>query len=158
MDEVSLIRLAQVHPKLQNLAKEMDVYLASQGIQIRVVQGFRTFKQQADLYAQGRTTPGHIVTDAPPGYGYHEYGTAIDCVPGIRGSTLWQPNWNIESPDYPTMVRVGTGLGLVSGSTWKLRDWPHFQLGGELPVSPTDEMRSCLEQKGLQAFWAEFVK
>jgi hypothetical protein len=41
-------------------------------------EGFRSFERQADLYAQGRSVPGAIVTQAPPGKSMHNYGLASD--------------------------------------------------------------------------------
>lgn len=42
------------------------------GHTISFVQIWRSADTQAALYAQGRTTPGRIVTNAPPGYSPHE--------------------------------------------------------------------------------------
>ena len=157
MDSISQVRLQQVHPQLGAIIAQMDSSLTMQGIEIRVVQGLRTMAEQAALYAQGRTTPGEIVTDAQPGYSYHNFGTAVDLIPGLRGKTPWEPNWDWQHPDFQTMIRVGIGLGLVSGSTWEtFKDYPHFQLPG-LTVTPTQDMRDCITQGGLQAFWDEFV-
>lgn len=159
MDLVSVPRLAQVHPKLQALVKQMDVQLESRGIVFRIVQGLRTWAQQQALYDQGRKTSGQVVTDAPPGYSYHEYGTAVDLIPGLRGKDMWAPNWEPTSPDFQLMIKTGIDLGLVSGFTWvHIKDYPHFQLGGGLPDSPTEEMRDCLEKNGLTAFWEQYVK
>lgn len=156
MNATSLARLAQLHPKLQGLINSMDLALTLEGIQIEIVQGLRTFADQAELYAQGRTSPGKIVTEARPGYSYHNFGVAADLVPGIRGEAAWTPNWDPESADFATMIRVGIGLGLVSGSEWTFKDYPHFQLAG-LPVTPTDQMRECLSEKGIEGFWEQFV-
>lgn len=43
-----------------------------------VTEGFRSPERQAQLYAQGRTTPGEIVTKARAGESAHNYGLAAD--------------------------------------------------------------------------------
>lgn len=40
--------------------------------------GYRSFEEQDALYAQGRTTPGDIVTNAKGGESAHNYGCATD--------------------------------------------------------------------------------
>jgi len=46
--------------------------------EITIISTLRTFKMQDDLYAQGRTTPGTIVTAAKGGQSYHNYCLAFD--------------------------------------------------------------------------------
>ena len=58
-----------------------------------VVQGRRTIAEQNSLYAQGRTAPGNIVTNAQGGSSAHNFGLAVDMVP-IKDNTLW---W--DAPD-----------------------------------------------------------
>lgn len=177
MDTVSLQRLSQVHPLLQAKIRAMDEALTAQGIVIRVTQGLRTKDDQDHLYAKGRTDaslkaqgfpdsliaeindddPGHDteakVTNAPGGYSMHNFGLAVDCIPGIRGKNPWEPNFDAKHPDFAAMIAAGEAQGLVSGSTWKsIPDKPHFQLAG-LPITPNQAMRDLLAQRGMQAVW-----
>lgn len=154
MDAISEERLQQVHPMLADKTRAMAAALEQQGIIIRVVQGLRTIQQQNALYAEGRTTPGEKVTNAIGGYSWHNFGLAVDCIPGIRGEDPWQPNWDARHPDFAAMIAAGEAQGLVSGSSWKsMPDEPHFQLAG-IPVSPTDETRDVIMQSGMEAVWA----
>ncbi|MGN7308723.1 M15 family metallopeptidase, partial [Bacillus subtilis] len=41
------------------------------GIPIVITQGLRTVAEQDALYAQGRSKPGKVVTNARGGYSYH---------------------------------------------------------------------------------------
>lgn len=165
LDQISQIRLAVVHPSLAKIIATLDVALEVQGIQFRVVQGLRTLAEQAGLFAQGRTAPGHVVTYAGPGDSWHNYGVAVDLIPGLRDESgqaelPWEPNWEPQSPDFQAMIQAGIGLGLESGSSWSVarRDYPHFQLAG-LPIAePTAEMKDCLLHQGLEKFWEEFVE
>lgn len=47
---------------------------------IQVFEALRDHKRQAELYAQGRTAPGPIVTNAAPGTSWHNFGFAVDVV------------------------------------------------------------------------------
>jgi peptidoglycan L-alanyl-D-glutamate endopeptidase CwlK len=156
MDSISESRLALVHPLLAKKVRAMAEVLAAEGIYIRVVQGLRTAAQQDELYAQGRTEPGPKVTNACGGYSSHNFGMAVDLIPGVRGVDPWKPNWSAASPDYKAMIAAGEAQGLVSGSRWKsMPDMPHFQLAG-VPVTPTDGMRAALTQ-GLAHVWNTYA-
>lgn len=149
LDAISEARLGDIYPGLAAIVRQMDVMLEQEGITFRVTQGLRSWADQAKIYAQGRTAPGTIVSNAPPGYSYHQFGTAIDVVPLVANS----PDWNIEHPSWPRIVAVGMSLGLQSGSQWQHPDWPHFQMTGSFPVSPNDEARQILLNEGIEAFW-----
>lgn len=160
MDNVSETRLSQVHPKLADLIRQLSAGLEQKGIEIRVVQGLRTWGEQDALYAQGRTTPGNIVTNAPGGTSWHNYGLAVDCVPSTQGpGTPYNPDWNPSHPDWKLMESTGEALGLVSGSTWRtIPDAPHFQLTGSLPVSPDAQTKATFlaangGDEGIKAVW-----
>lgn len=146
-------RLVGLHPELVQKINAMDAALELQGIIIRITQGLRTYAQQDALYAQGRSLPGHIVTNARGGFSAHNFGYAADLCPGIRGSEVWTPNWDAQSPDYQSMATAGLALGLVWGGNWEsLKDYPHFQLAG-CPVTPTMEMRAAYTAGGINAVW-----
>ncbi len=65
-------------PRLQQL---QDVLRQQYGLETEVESGLRSNERQAQLYAQGRTAPGPIVTYAQPGSSYHNYGAAVDLRP-----------------------------------------------------------------------------
>ena len=96
---------------------------AANGITIKVISGLRTYAEQDDLYAQGRTKPGNIVTNAKGGYSNHNFGIAFD-VGVFEGSSYLD-----ESPKYKAVGVLGNDLGLEWGGNWKtIQDEPHFQL------------------------------
>lgn len=153
MEPISELNLKFVHPWLAHCAREMNERLSAQSIPIRVVQGLRTWNDQQRDWLKGRDKDGNvtdkklIVTDAPPGHSWHQFGLAIDVCPIMF---LHLKTWGVGKPEWDNVVSVGEGLGLVSGSRWThpLKDWPHFQLTGKLPVSPDDEVRSLFKQPG----------
>lgn len=128
----------------------MAIQLEAEGIVIRVTQSLRPWATQEALYAQGRTAPGSIVTNAEPGFSWHNFGLAVDVAP-FDGAL---PDWNITHPVWQRLVSVGDSLGLLSGAEWRtFPDWPHFQLTGRFPVTPDDEVRYLFKEGGLQAVW-----
>lgn len=153
MDPISERRLSEVHPRLAALIRQLDVQHAREFPDnvLRVTQGLRTWDEQSWLYSQGRTMPGSIVTNAPAGHSMHEFGLAVDLVPLVGG----RPDWDHTHANWQRMIEIGVELGLTSGSCWQsIKDWPHLQLQGSLPVSPDDAMRSAFASGGLEAVWA----
>src|SRR5215472_5240771 len=131
----------------------MEQMLETQGIDITVAQGLRTWAEQEALYAQGRTVPGHIVTNAQGGYSWHNFGLAVDVYPENLADITAAPNidWNPDHPVWKAMEQVGVSLGLESGATWiRLVDAPHFQLRGMLQSlgAPDDNVRAVFQQRG----------
>lgn len=158
MNAVSLARLQEVHPLLSAKIQQLDSLLLGESVEIQVVQGLRSWNQQAALYAQGRTAPGPIVTNAKPGYSWHNFALAVDCVPAQAFDPEGQflPDWNPQHPAWQTMIAKGEALGLYSGAEFRtLPDYPHFQLTGRFPVSPDDEVRQLFTDGGIQAVWEE---
>lgn len=119
-DNISSQRIAALHPKvIERFTKFINDAETGLGITLRVVQGLRTISEQNVLYAQGRTTPGKIVTNAKGGSSYHNYGLAIDVVPLVNN----QPDWNY---DYSKLLPYATGL-VWGGSFKSIKDKPHFE-------------------------------
>jgi peptidoglycan L-alanyl-D-glutamate endopeptidase CwlK len=102
------------------------------GIPAVIICGTRTFAEQADIYAQGRTKPGPIVTKAAPGDSMHNYGVAIDFVvfDGVdEKGGVGQPRW--DSPLMAKAGQIALGMGLDWGGAWQtFKDTPHIQLAG----------------------------
>lgn len=114
------------HPRLQDLATKLVEECSNQGLKIKIGETLRTVAEQDNLYAQGRTKPGKIVTNASGSTysSYHQWGTAFDI---IRNDGKGAYN---ESGDFFHKVgMIGVSLGLEWGGNWKdIKDKPHFQL------------------------------
>lgn len=133
MDAASEARLARVNPQLANRIRLMAAELKKQGITIMAVSGLRTFAEQDALYAQGRTKPGSIVTNARGGQSLHNYGLAVDVVP-VNGNG--QPNWNASEATWQKIGAAGKKQGMEWGGDWKsFKDRPHFQMTAGKSVS-----------------------
>lgn len=155
MNSTSEARLQLVMPMLSDIIHQMAEILAldPEPIMLIVSAGVRTWAEQNALYAQGRTTPGKIVTNAQAGYSWHNFGCAVDCEPEIVDGEI---DWNADHPQWKRMEVVGVSLGLISGADWiRLVDAPHFQLTGRFPVTPNDEARQIFQNEGAAAFWQE---
>lgn len=114
-------RIEDLDPRVQPLALALLQACARQGILLRVTQTRRTYAEQAVLYAQGRTTPGSIVTHAPAGYSYHNFGLAFDvCQQG-------PVPYPVDSEFWERIGDTGESLGLVWGGRWKHPDRPHLE-------------------------------
>lgn len=156
MDPASESRLDAIHPTLASKIRQMADMLSAEGIQIRVTQGLRSWVQQLSLYSQGRDINGNVVdlskvvTKAPPGYSWHQFGLAVDVAP----FDVNIPDWNLNHPAWKRIVAVGESLGLFSGSEFRsFPDWPHFQFTGSCPESPDDEVRQVFKDGGTLAVW-----
>ena len=115
--------IAALQPEVRPYARSLVLKAASMGITIKVISGLRTYDEQNDLYAQGRTKPGRIVTNARGGFSNHNFGIAFDV--GVFDGASYVP----ESPRYKAVGALGSELGLEWGGNWKtIKDEPHFQL------------------------------
>ena len=74
--------------------------MAALGFQMTVTDGFRTLEKQQRLYAQGRTAPGKIVTNADgvTNVSNHQKGRAVDCCfLDAQGRPSWAESYPLES-------------------------------------------------------------
>lgn len=146
MDDVSEARLSLINPQLARLIHQLSDRLAQENITIRVTQGMRSWMEQQKDYAQGRTSPGKIITAAQAGYSWHQFGMAVDVVPMVND----EPDWN-DGAKWNRIVAIAESLGLTSGTSWG--DRPHLQLTGKFPKTPTDEVRQLYRDGGMVAVW-----
>ena len=132
-DPVTNQRISELNGTVRDRATEFINQVEQQtGIQLRVSQGLRTIEEQNALYAQGRTAPGNIVTNARGGESYHNYGLAFDVVEMVNGTT---PNWNTTLENWNRISDVGNDLGLEWGGNWtNFIDRPHFQRTSGLTI------------------------
>ncbi len=132
MDKVTMQRISNAHPRIKELLlkqyKEINNQLPK-GVRLRFSRVFSTEKEQNELYAQGRTTEGSIVTNARGGQSIHNYGLAFDIVILLdkdNNGSFEQAVWSGEH--FYKVVKYFKSKGYEWGGDWKIVDKPHFQI------------------------------
>lgn len=102
------------------------------GIDILVTSTYRDMESQNALYAQGRTAPGKIVTNAKAGDSFHNWRCAVDVVPLVNG----KPDWDGSHPIWKQVGELGKQAGLEWAGEWKsFKELAHFQYTGGLTLA-----------------------
>lgn len=133
MDKITLQRIELIHPNLRDEVREIYREICervSKKAAVRFAHTLRTFKEQAEIYAKGRTAPGKIVSNARPGRSWHNYGMAVDIVLLVGGGALWDIKTDFDGdgrPDWMEAVQVFKEYGWEWGGDWAFKDYPHFQ-------------------------------
>lgn len=113
-----------------------DIWLLKRGVTVLLTCTYRSNEEQDRLYAQGRTLPGRIVTNAKAGQSKHNVTTAsgapaaeaFDFVPLRSG----KPIWGTEGEDGKIWERCGAhgeAVGLKWAGRWtRMREFPHMEV------------------------------
>ncbi|MHA6530170.1 M15 family metallopeptidase [Paenibacillus sp. BAC0078] len=114
-------------------AEALIEFAYAHGVPIVITQGLRTISEQDGLYAQGRTKPGQIVTNARGGYSYHNFGVAIDFALLLPdGGVSWDTKRDGDGDgiaDWDEVVADAKRLGWEWGGDWtSFKDLPHLQM------------------------------
>lgn len=140
-DAITAQRVKLLHPAIRDevaaLLEKAEVEFPH-NMAIRVVQGLRTFDEQNELYAQGRTQPGPKVTNAKAGQSMHNYGLAIDFAllhdkdgNGTYEEISWDINIDFDEDkqkDWDEVVSIFKNAGYTWGGNWKtIVDNPHVE-------------------------------
>lgn len=127
MDTRTKKNIESLHPRARDWARAHLLAIEAsgklpKGYTVKIISGNRTWAEQDALYAQGRTKPGPIVTNARGGQSKHNFGVAWDL--GIFDE---KGNYLPESPLYREIAPIGLELGLDCGAFWKsFKDYPHY--------------------------------
>ncbi|MDD3793830.1 MAG: M15 family metallopeptidase [Candidatus Gracilibacteria bacterium] len=122
-DPISEKRIMTLNPLIRDDVRDfLDVVYKDLKINLRVAQAMRTIDEQNNLYNQGRTSPGNIVTSVKGGDSYHNYGLAFDIVEIDKNGKV---NYDF---DRNKVSKIGKEIGFEWGGDWKKSiDKPHFQ-------------------------------
>ena len=119
-----------LHPTVARGARELIRRMAEHGEPVLVTDTFRDNAAQDALFAQGRTQPGAIVTNARGGQSIHNYRLAFDIAKNIRGQEFSDPAF------FALAGRIWTEMGGVWGGSWaSFPDRPHMEFTGGLTVA-----------------------
>lgn len=129
LDDRSEKNLQTIIPFLQRdirrwFKEKVTPWMQKNNITVKIICGTRTYQEQDELYAKGRTKPGNKVTNAKGGYSLHNFAVAIDL--GIfnkDGDYFTDDKW------YRKLVAdCGCPDEMLNGGDWKsLSDYPHYQ-------------------------------
>lgn len=120
-------KINELHPKLRPLAQtawqECEDAMPD-NVNLWIDQAERTFAESDALYAQGRTAPGEIVTNAKAGQSYHNYALAWDFHMITNGKDDWQ-----VGPLWMNVVAIMKKYGFAWGGDFlTIKDMPHFEM------------------------------
>lgn len=121
-------RILELHPDIRiAVAEYINVMDTKYGMKVRVTGNpYRTFDEQDELYAQGRTKPGKIVTNARAGESYHNYGLAVDVVE-IKPQFGYDKGYDKNRWDL--IGKEAKAMGFEWGGDFKsFVDKPHLQM------------------------------
>lgn len=114
--------LNSLQPHVEALARQFLDLTRAHGLDVRITTAFRSWDEEDHLFAQGRWTPGPIVTNARGGDSYHNWGLAFDADPYENGKV------STDTQKFIQMGHLGEQVGLKWGGTFKsITDYPHFQ-------------------------------
>jgi hypothetical protein len=134
MDDRTRRIIDTLHPNAQAWAEAHYAAINASGLLpssmvVKFISGHRTWAEQDELYAQGRTKPGDIVTNARGGQSNHNYGVAWDI------GLFTGPTYHGEHRLYRVLGAVGKGIGLNWGGDWRKPDRPHYEVPVGLSVA-----------------------
>ena len=150
-----------LYPPFAEQLRDFESRLAAAKLPFYLFMGLRTFECQDELYAQGRTLPGKIVTNARGGDSLHNFGLASDWVldgqvekPGIQWSWDTMTDFNADGrSDWMQMGEIAESCGLEWGGRWKrFPDLPHIENRYGLTLAEIKEIYRA--GHGIKAVWS----
>lgn len=132
---ISSRELKELHPKVSKLCQSFIFECKRQGIDVLITSTYRDFESQSALYAQGRTKPGKIVTNAKAGQSFHNYRVAFDFVPIVNGKAQWN-----DLTMFKKCGSIAESVGLEWAGKWKnFKELAHCQFTGGLTLKDFQE-------------------
>ncbi len=90
-----------------------------------LTQTYRSPEEQNELYEQGRSKPGKVVTNAKGGQSLHNYQPALALDIAFK-SADGEVHWDLDL--FSKFAEIGKNFGLAWGGDWmKFKDYPHYQ-------------------------------
>lgn len=91
------------------------------GLSVRITETYRSQQRQNELYAQGRTTAGSIVTWTTSSR--HTSRRAWDICKNVQGQEYSDLSF------FNSCGEIAKSLGITWGGIWSTPDRPHFEVG-----------------------------
>jgi len=140
MEKHSLQQIALLHAAIRDKAKQayLEAVKATPAlVHPYIDQTYRSFEESDKLYAQGRTTPGQIVSNAKGGQSWHNYGLALDFHLIVNGKDVWDVNH-----DWMTVVNIFKAHGFTWGGNFSglFKDYPHLEMKCGLTLAQAQKL------------------
>lgn len=129
--------LSAMHPKLREAYDDLCLLYRSEypGFTFKLIEVYRSPQKQKELYEQGRTKPGKIITYVD---GYKKKGKH-NCYPSkafdimVYNERIKKGTWNMKYykrlPKLAALTSIRLGFKILNGGDWvKLKDYPHFEI------------------------------
>ncbi len=113
--------LSALLPSAKRAAELFLKECEKKGLKVRITETYRTQERQNELYAQGRTKPGKVVTWTKNSR--HTSRRAWDICQNIKGKEYDQ-----SEGFFIKCGKVAKKLGITWGGDWKTPDRPHFEV------------------------------
>ena len=124
--------LDELIPQAKERVEKFLALCKENNIDLIITSTYRDAESQNALYAQGRTAPGKIVTNAKSGDSWHNWRCAVDVVPLVNG----KPDWDGSHPIWAEIGRLGKEAGLEWAGEWhSFKELAHFQYTGGLTLA-----------------------
>lgn len=138
--------LKSLHPHVARKVRKLMEAMSEIGLPCTIVSAYRSFRQQNELYAKGRTADGRIVTQAKGGQSYHNYGLAADLLPLVCAKDR---DWAPEHQAWKMLGVLAEKMGFVWGG--RFGDRPHIEYTRGMHYS---QLKMWHDEGGLDAVWA----
>jgi len=119
-------KIEDLNPYVAGLCRKFIAACKKAGIDVLITSTYRDGESQNWLYAQGRTRPGRVVTNAKAGQSWHNYRLAFDFVPIVNGKAMWN-----DARSFKKCRQIGESLGL-QGLSFEMA---HLQWTGGLSLA-----------------------
>ena len=149
--------MSDLVPDFRRKAEQLLKRCRQRGVEMRPYFTLRTPFEQAKLWRQSRSIEeirekvaefrdgganflayclesvgpqhGAHVTNAPPGFSWHQWREAVDCFWVVDRKTEWSTIKRVDGLNgYRVYAEEAANLGLSAGGLWtSFKDWPHVQ-------------------------------
>jgi peptidoglycan L-alanyl-D-glutamate endopeptidase CwlK len=143
--------LDTLHPAFRARVERGLSRARAEGLAVHPFETLRSPARQNRLWAQGRTTPGKIVTNARAWESLHQYGLAADFAFDGDPSTAkidwtWNGKWTLLGE-----IMMAEGLEWLGAPGSGFTEAPHFQFKAGLSFAEIKDIHRRFGLEGLAA-------
>ena len=131
--------ISQLLPVAQEACKLFLELCEKAGLKVKLTETYRSQERQNELYAQGRTTPGQIVTWTKNSR--HTSRRAWDICQNIKGK-----EYDTSTGFFDKCGEIAASLGITWGGSWKTPDRPHFEISQSWTMPQSFKEEEIMEE------------